>query len=89
MNFTYAGLFGLIGGIARACVGVLKNKAYTKKRFKVKYFLWTVVLSGIIGIFCGLFFIADYRVALLAGYAGTDFIEGIYKSFKNKPLKKK
>ncbi len=84
MNFYYAALFGFVGGITRACVGVLKNKAYRKKRFKITYFLWTVILSGIIGMFCGLFFISDYRFTLLAGYAGTDLIEGIYKIFRKK-----
>jgi hypothetical protein len=29
-----------------------------------------------------LIFNFDYRLALLAGYAGTDILEGIYKSFK-------
>jgi len=24
----------------------------------------------------------DYRLSLLAGYAGTDILEGVYKSFK-------
>jgi len=82
MNFPAAALFGFVGGITRGCVGVLKHKAYTKKKFKIKYFLWTVGLSGIIGMFCGLFFINDYRFTLLAGYAGTDLIEGLYKIFK-------
>jgi hypothetical protein len=84
MNFPTAALFGFIGGITRASVGILKHKAYTKKKFKISYFLWTVLLSGIIGIFCGLFFINDYRFTLLAGYAGTDLIEGLYKSFRKK-----
>ena len=29
----------------------------------------------------GLIFNFDWRLALLAGYAGTDILEGIYKSF--------
>jgi len=82
MILVYAGLFGFIGGVARACVGILKNKAYKKKKFKVRYFLWTLILSGIIGIFCGLFFPQYYKFSLLTGYAGTDFIQGIYKTLK-------
>lgn len=84
MILLQAALFGFIGGITRACVGVLKHKAYTKKKFRISYFLWTIFLSGIIGIFCGLFFPSFYRFALLAGYAGTDFIEGVYKAFLKK-----
>ncbi len=36
----------------------------------------------IIGIFIGIIFDFDPRLSLLAGYAGTDILEGIYKSFK-------
>ncbi len=82
MNFIVAALFGFVGGFTRGCVGVLKHKAFTKKKFKPAYFLWTVLLSGAIGIFCGLFFLNDYRFTLLAGYAGTDMIEGLYKIFR-------
>ena len=50
------------------------------------FFLWgyyfiTVVIAAIIGIFVGIIFNFDYRLSLLAGYAGTDILEGIYKSF--------
>ncbi len=41
--------------------------------------LFTLFASGVIGVFCGLLVSADYRLNLLAGYAGTDFIESIYK----------
>ena len=84
MLLLYAALFGFVGGITRACVGVFKHKAYTKKKFKTIYFLWTIALSGMIGIFCGLFFPSNHKFALLAGYAGTDLIEGLYKSFRKK-----
>ena len=42
----------------------------------------TVFIAGIIGIFTGIVFNFDYRLSLLAGYAGTDILEGIYKSFQ-------
>ena len=32
-------------------------------------------------MFIGIIFDFDPRLSLLAGYAGTDIIEGIYKSF--------
>ena len=43
--------------------------------------LFLVVVAVVIGCFVGLIFNFDYRLSLLAGYAGTDIIEGIYKSF--------
>ena len=35
----------------------------------------------VIGVFTGIVFNFDPRLSLLSGYAGTDMIEGIYKTF--------
>ena len=40
-----------------------------------------VIIAMIIGVFVGIVFDFDPRLSLLAGYAGTDILEGIYKSF--------
>ncbi|MGV8172059.1 MAG: hypothetical protein ACP5OA_05185 [Candidatus Woesearchaeota archaeon] len=73
-------IFGLFGGIIRTVVGLFKHKVFTgKERFNSKKFWFTIILSGTIGAFCALLTISDYRIALLAGYAGTDFIQGIYR----------
>jgi hypothetical protein len=40
------------------------------------------MIAAIIGIFVGIVFNFDYRLSLLAGYAGTDILEGVYKSFQ-------
>jgi hypothetical protein len=40
----------------------------------------------IIGVFTGIVFNFDPRLSLLAGYAGTDILEGIYKSFKTEKV---
>jgi len=45
------------------------------------YYLVTVAVAVVIGIFTGIVFNFDVRLSLLAGYAGTDILEGIYKSF--------
>ncbi len=76
-----AAFFGLLGGITRAVVGVLKNK----NKFVLSKSLITLFASGIIGIFAGLLVIQDIRVVLLVGYAGTDLIEGIFKILVGKP----
>ena len=73
-------LFGLFGGIVRSVVGLFKHKVFTgKEKFNSGKFWFTIILSGAIGAFCALLTISDYRIALLAGYAGTDFIQGIYR----------
>ena len=73
-----AGIFGFIGGAARACVGVLKS-VKRKEKFKWKYFLLSLISSGIVGVFTGLLYDVDYKVTLIAGYAGTDLIGSVYK----------
>ena len=75
-----AALFGFIGGWARACVGYMKYSYKNKKsKFKPSAFLLTFLASGVIGLFAGLLVSTNFALALLAGYAGTDLIENIYK----------
>ena len=75
--------FGLFGGIIRAIVGMLKHKVFTgKEKFQSRRLLFTLVTSALIGAFCALLTVTDYRIILLAGYAGTDLVQGIYKITK-------
>jgi hypothetical protein len=75
-----AALFGFIGGLTRACVGFIKNSYGNKKiKFNSFAFWFTFIASGIIGVFAGLVVSTNFALALLAGYAGTDLIENIYK----------
>ena len=81
MNTTLlAGLLGGVGGLTRGFVGLLKALSL-RRRVLWGYYAITVVIALIIGIFVGVIFDFDYRLSLLAGYAGTDILEGIYKSF--------
>ena len=74
-------LLGGVGGLTRGVIGLLKALSL-RRRILWGYYLITVVVAAIIGVFVGLVFNFDYRLSLLAGYAGTDILEGIYKSFK-------
>jgi fluoride ion exporter CrcB/FEX len=74
-------LMGLVGGAVRGVVGLLKALSL-KRKILWSYYLITLIVAMIIGIFTGIIFSFDYRLSLLAGYAGTDILEGIYKSFK-------
>ena len=76
-----AGLLGGIGGLTRGVVGLLKALSL-RRRILWGYYVITVVIALIIGVFIGIIFDFDPRLSLLAGYAGTDILEGIYKSFK-------
>jgi len=75
------GLLGLVGGATRGVVGLLKAMSL-KRKILWSYWLITAFIAIIIGIFTGLVFNFDWRLSLLAGYAGTDILEGIYKSFQ-------
>ena len=72
-------LYGFLGGIVRALVGLMKSNAF-KQKFNGRYLLFTLLASGLIGVMTGLLIMpADYRIILLAGYAGTDLLEGVYR----------
>jgi hypothetical protein len=85
VNYLEPISFGFLGGIVRALVGIIKyKKTHTRFVFLPGRFLFTLIASGVIGVFVALLIANDYRIALLAGYAGTDLIEGIYNGFKKK-----
>ena len=71
-------LFGLAGGLARGFVGILK--AYQKKeKLNWQYFLITIFASSVIGAVASIFVNGDYRLSIIAGYAGMDILENVYK----------
>ena len=76
-----SGLLGGIGGLTRGFVGLLKAMSLRRK-ILWNYYAITVIIAVVIGVFIGIIFNFDPRLSLLAGYAGTDILEGIYKSFK-------
>ena len=78
---VFAGLLGGIGGLTRGVVGLLKALSL-RRRIIWAYYTITVLVAVIIGVFVGIIFDFDPRLSLLAGYAGTDILEGLYKSFK-------
>ena len=75
-----AAILGGVGGLTRGVVGLLKALSL-RRQILWGYYLITVIIAFIIGIFVGIVFDFDPRLSLLAGYAGTDILEGIYKSF--------
>ncbi len=73
-------LLGGIGGLTRGLVGLMKALSLRRK-ILWGYYCITVLIAIVLGIFTGIIFSFDYRLSLLAGYAGTDILESIYKSF--------
>ncbi len=74
-------LAGGMGGLVRGIVGVTKAQTFNPDTFKFqwKYFAVTIIVSMIVGQMAGLIANADWRMSLLAGYSGSDFLESIYK----------
>lgn len=86
-------LAGFVGGIVRGLVGYVKYfTSYKNVKFDWVYFLIIVGISGAVGLTCGWLVsgIVDKAVmngfyAFIAGYAGGDFIENVYKIILKKP----
>jgi len=74
-------VLGGVGGLTRGLIGLLKAISLRRK-ILWGYYAITVFVAVVIGVFIGIIFNFDYRLSLLAGYAGTDILEGIYKSFQ-------
>lgn len=89
-------LFGVLGGLVRALVGIAKyvekNKtdpptAEAGKRIRFGYFAFSLLVAAILGGLAGAFISYDWKIAVLVGYAGTDFFEGLFK-LKEKEIAK-
>lgn len=82
---------GFAGGVIRGIVGFIKHQySYKNVPFKVGYFLLMMALSGVVGLSAGWVakgFVAGIEPSLevtaffafIAGYAGGDFIENVFK----------
>ena len=80
MNILLVILGGLIGGALRGLIGIAKGLV-TKEEEKInyKYFFVSLAVSGLVGLVAALMLPVDFKFALLAGYAGSDFLETLYK----------
>jgi len=93
---SYVLLAGFAGGVIRGLVGFIKHQfSYKNVSFKWWYFLLMVAVSGIVGLAAGWVVKAVVELdgtlevtkfyAFVAGYAGGDFIENVYKIIAKKP----
>jgi len=73
---------GFVGGLIRGLIGVAKeirSSPTRKKKIRADYIIVTLLASAGIGLMVGMFVADDVRFAILAGYAGSDFLEGLFK----------
>ena len=80
MNMWWALLLGAIGGLLRGVLGIAKDLV-SKKEVVINWpwFVITVLIAAILGAITASFFANDLRVAVLGGYSGSDFVEGLMK----------
>jgi len=99
MDYLIILIAGFGGGVVRGLMGYIKHQfSYKNVGFNVPYFFTMMFLSGIIGILTavgvkelGQEIISvsfSSAVAFVAGYAGGDFLENIYKIIIKKPEEK-
>lgn len=74
-------LAGGLGGLVRGLLGIYKSYSSNPQTFKFdwKYLGITLFVSMVIGQLAGVVLNSDWRSSLLAGYAGSDFLESLYK----------
>ncbi|MEA3452828.1 MAG: hypothetical protein U9Q96_00635 [Patescibacteria group bacterium] len=99
MDYLIILIAGFGGGLVRGLVGYIKHQySYKNVGFKAPYFFTMIFLSGVIGILTAtavkelgqqiLSVSFSSAVAFIAGYAGGDFLENLYKIIIKKPEKK-
>lgn len=74
-------IFGILGGLVRALVGIVKYFEKNKKEQKIRfgYLAFSLFVAALVGGITGAIAGGDWRLAIIVGYAGTDFLEGLYK----------
>jgi hypothetical protein len=78
----YVFLGGFLGGLIRGLIGVTKYICATpskRRKYRKDVLLLSLATSGGLGLMAGVFIATDVRFAILAGYAGTDFLENLLK----------
>ena len=78
----YIFLAGFLGGIIRGLVGITKYITGTpskKRTVRKDWMVLSLLSSGGLGLMAGVFIAEDIKFALVAGYAGTDFLENLFK----------
>lgn len=71
-------LAGALGGALRGILGIAKSAVF-KKELQINWFWFaiSVIIAAILGLIAASFFLNDIRLAIISGYAGSDFLEGL------------
>ncbi len=83
-----AAALGGLGGLTRSVIGIIKAKKRHEK-IKFGYILRTVKLSVFSGTLIGAVLSFNPLASFIAGYVGSDALEGLISSFKRTKFGKK
>lgn len=72
---------GMVGGLVRGLVGVSKHVVRDKEKFQISRLLFSLLLAILVGGVAGVLTDSDWRISLLAGFAGSDLLESLCKSW--------
>ena len=71
---------GVVGGLVRGLVGISKHVGQSKEKFVLSKLLFSLLVAMAVGGVASVLTEGDWRVSLLAGFAGSDLLESLYKS---------
>ena len=83
-----AAMLGCLGGLTKSIIGIFKAKARGDK-IKFGLVFRTMRLSSISGTFIGAIFSFNPIISFIAGYVGSDILEGVYASLKRTKIGKR
>ena len=80
LTITLLVLPGTFGGLVRGLVGISKHVGKEKEPFKLSKLLFSLLVAMVVGAVAGVLTDSDWKISLLAGFAGSDLLESLYKT---------
>lgn len=71
---------GMVGGTIRGPVGMAKHVHVSGEKVDVRKFLLSLAAAIVTGAVAVAVTAGDWKIGILAGFAGSDLIESLYKS---------
>ena len=64
----------------RGLIGISKHVGKEKEPFKLSKLLFSLLVAMVVGAVAGVLTDGDWKISLLAGFAGSDLLESLYKT---------
>ena len=80
VSIVLIALPGMVGGLVRGLVGISKRVGKGKEPFELHKLIFSLIAAMVVGSVASVMTNGDWRISLLAGYAGSDLLESLYKA---------